>query len=169
MQRRHAFALALLAGHAFPLARSAGQQPSTRPSLAGCYAIAHSQWTPSLGGDSVYHRIPKQVKLDTIRATQDGWRIEPDIAYPRPNRFPGMPRWTVEHDSLVLAWSNGYSPTRVTVALGSEPMRGVALALNDVNGPVPHAEGRLTRIACSAPSRSRRPSPNERRNRSSLR
>ncbi len=114
-----------------PSARS--QLPS---SLAGCYGVTRSEWKPSLGLDSVGHRIPPVVRLDTVSAGSGiGWVLGPNISYQSRRPFPGLPRWSMDGTTLVLLWSNGYTPTRVTLRRieGRESVAwsGEAVALTD--------------------------------------
>lgn len=140
---------ALLASLAFliPVAAAKGQPLAFR----GCYGVTVGDWTPRMAGDSIYHRIPRSIVLDTTRKGP-GFAMNPDIAYPRSNRFPMTPRWEASGDTLILTWSNGFSPTVVRLTRGGQELVGEAIALSDYHPipepPRPRAPVRLTRTSC---------------------
>jgi len=139
-------ALTILSAHL-----TLAQAPAPPTSFAGCYSVVRGAWILRLGTDSAFHRIPNRVRLDTIPVDRDGWRLSPDID-PAGNRFPGTPRWNIRGDSAILLWSNGFTPTNVTLHHHGDVLSGTAFAHSDAigPGPPPHALIELHRIACSA-------------------
>jgi hypothetical protein len=107
-------------------------QPSA---FVGCYTLTVGTWHPELSGAAPYHRVPTTVRLDTT-SRGPGWVLSPDIPYPRPSRFPTTPRWQVKADTLVLTWSNGYSPTVIHLLSKGAALEGEAVALGDAH-PIP--------------------------------
>jgi hypothetical protein len=97
------------------------------PAHPRCYRLSVGEWSRPLGVNAAYHAIPPIVRLDTVPVADDGWSVAPDIAFPTGGRFPGMPRWTQQGDSIRIVWSSGYQGT--TVRLGPwrrEDLRGIA-------------------------------------------
>jgi hypothetical protein len=119
--------------------------------LPGCYSLVVSEWSPAIGADSVYHRIPLSVVLDTTPRGR-GWVMTPDIAYPGGNRFRTTPRWEAIGDTLVLTWSNGYVPTVLRLVAHGPDFVGEAIALSDAHPvpepPRPRAQVRARRQPC---------------------
>jgi hypothetical protein len=80
--------------------------------------------------------------------------MNPDIAYPRNNRFPDTPRWEASGDTLILTWSNGFSPTVARLTSRGRELVGEAVALSDYRPipepPRPRAPVRLTRTSCDS-------------------
>jgi hypothetical protein len=152
MPRMQPRALILFVVGGLTAQRVRAQVSLQQPSLVGCYQLVRDSWVPELRSDSIYHRLPTRVRLDTTAASQGGWQLRPDIAYPRPSRFPGTPRWTINRDSVVLLWSNGFVPTRVVLRRVGPSLSGSALALSDAigPGPIPRAAIRLEPVPCTS-------------------
>ena len=131
------------------LAHIAGAQAHA---VAGCYALTVGDWVPRIGGDSIYHRMPFSIVLDTT-PKGPGFTMSPDIAYPRSNRFPTAPRWQVQGDTLMLIWSNGFAPTIVRLTSQGTEWVGDATAENDHHPipepPRPRAPVRVKRHPCA--------------------
>jgi hypothetical protein len=122
-----------------------GQSTRAPVDIAGCYALSVGAWSTPLGGDEGYHDIPGLVRLDTARVetprgfeTPRGWTLSPNIAYPTSGRmtFPGTPRWEVSADTIRLIWSNGFSPTIITLQRTDSALVGEAIAETDAH-PIP--------------------------------
>jgi hypothetical protein len=66
--------------------------------------------------------------------------------------FPGTPRWDVHGDTVVLAWSNGFTPTIITLRPQGTLLVGEAVALTDAyyigEPPRPRASVILRRQQC---------------------
>jgi hypothetical protein len=139
----------------FAARRLTAQLPATAAprAFAGCYELTLGPWTGSLGVDAASYAVPPYVQLDTLPAARIGWQLRPDIAFPNGNRFPGTPRWTVKGDSVQLLWSNGYTPTVISLVRDVDgTLRGQALALTDshVEGEPPRPQALVTarRMTC---------------------
>lgn len=104
-------------------------------SFVGCYSVQVAEWSPGLGSESRYHRLPSSIVLDTVRRGP-GRILSPDIAYPGGSRFPTTPRWEANGDTLVLTWSNGFTPTIVRLVAKDTELMGDAVALTDVHHPI---------------------------------
>ena len=101
----------------------------------------------------MFYRIPPLVRLDTLpNGRGDGWRLTPDITYPYAHEFRGFPMWRVLGDSARLTWSNGFTPTVVTLGAADSALVGTAVALSDVHRvgepPRPRARVVLRRRSC---------------------
>ena len=130
-----------------------GQSPLAPASVVGCYTLTFGPWNRLVGGDARYHAVPPIVRLDTLAVEGGGWRLQPNIAYPRGRQLP-PPRWLVKGDSVQLVWSNGYQPTVVSLVRRADgSLGGQAVALSDahVAGEPPPPLARVTagRAACS--------------------
>lgn len=122
--------LALLASAPHP----AHGQSAAPARIAGCYTVSIGLWSPALGRDAPLHAIPYAVRLDTIPAERDGgWRLSPNIQYPRSNGTPRMPRWQMVFGNDVrLTWSNGVTLTIAQLTPDPEKrLFGEAVALSD--------------------------------------
>lgn len=137
----------LLLTAAAALTTNAEGQSTTRApvDIAGCYALSVGAWSTPLGGDEGYHDIPGLVRLDTVRVemprgmkTPRGWTLSPNIVYPPSGRmtFPGTPRWEASADTIRLIWSNGFSPTIITLQHKDSALVGEAIAETDAH-PIP--------------------------------
>jgi hypothetical protein len=141
---------------ALALLAAAGQgrrQPTPPAAIAGCYAVEQAAWSPSVGADSQYHRLPPVVRLDTVAAGRAGSRrLTPDIAYPEPLELPQAPQWRIAGSGIRLDWSNGFSATVVMLRGGGATLVGEATAVSDVDKPgePPRARVVLRRRACDA-------------------
>lgn len=80
---------------------------------SGCYTLNVGAWSRPLRGDSVFHTLPQLVRLDTTSGSRGGRVLSPNISFPYPRRFPGLPRWQIVGDTINMLWSNGFSPTIV--------------------------------------------------------
>jgi hypothetical protein len=122
--------LALIASAPHP-ARGQGAAPSE---IAGCYTVSIGLWSPALGRDAALHAIPSDVRLDTVAAERGGgWRLSPNIPYPRSNATLVTPRWRmVFGDDVRLTWSNGATVTIVQLTpVPGKKLVGEAVAPND--------------------------------------
>ena len=129
--------------------------PRAPAAFVGCYKIALGAWSRTVNAPE-FHAIPTTVRLDAASASRGGWKVSPDIAYPFPSRFPGMPRWTVTKDTVEIMWSNGFQPTTLRLGRhGDWELRGQAVVRSDANEygtDLPHAGVVAERVVC-APSR----------------
>ena len=117
------------------------------PLISGCYFLVIDDWDRSLHGDSAYHTLPKMVSLDTTPASRGGRVLSPDISYPFPHRFPGVPRWEIVGDTVRLVWSDGFSPTFVWLRSVDDHLQGYAEARSDA---IPPGEPKWPRAAVAA-------------------
>lgn len=118
------------------------QPPAMRPTplnhrhIAGCYQLTVGEWRPSLGLETATHTLPHIVTLDTTSATQGGWNLTPNISYrPSPFAFPGFPRWDIRGDTIMMVWSNGFTPTVVQMRRVDDHLEGSAEAQSDMIPP----------------------------------
>jgi hypothetical protein len=142
---RHMAGWLLVTAAAALTTNAEGQSTRAPVDIAGCYALSVGAWSPALGGDEGYHDIPGRVRLDTVRVetprgitTPRGWKLSPNIEYPTPGRatFPGTPRWEASADTIRLIWSNGFSPTIITLQRTDSALVGEAVAETDAH-PIP--------------------------------
>jgi hypothetical protein len=117
------------------------------PLVSGCYFLVVDDWDGPLRGDSAYHAFPKMLSLDTTRASRGGRVLSPDISYPVPHHFPGVPRWEILGDTVRLVWSDGFSPTLVWLRRMDDHLEGYAEARSDV---IPPGEPKWPRAAVKA-------------------
>jgi hypothetical protein len=103
--------------------------------FSGCYALEIGEWNPPLQGDRGLHNLPHAVRLDTTLASRGGRVLTPDISYPHPHRFPGVPYWTIRGDTIRLVWSNGFTPTIVWLTKVDDVLKGYAQAQRDAIPP----------------------------------
>jgi len=152
MARRFGWAVWFGAGVLLARTPAAQSAPVSTPAVPQCYRLTVGEWSRSLGANAPYHALPAVIRLDTARAERGGWLVVPDIAFPRPNRFPGAPRWIQQADSIEIMWSNGYQVT--TVRLGApngNELRGMATVGSDANEfglDVPHAPIVAREVSC---------------------
>src|SRR5688500_361371 len=138
----------------FAFAATSSAQPSPAPAdLVGCYALEVSEWSPPIGADSLYYRIPPVVRFDSAQAEgRGGWVLAPNIGYPGRRRppIPDIPRWEVARDTVRLVWSNGFSSTIVTLLRDDASLVGEAIARNDFTDgrPAARATVRALRQTC---------------------
>ena len=104
--------------------------------LTGCYELVVGEWRPDLGLEIETHALPPRISLDTTSASEDSWKLRPDIRY-RHSRFvfPGFPRWSVKGDSVTMVWSNGFTPTIVRLRRVDGHLEGWAEAQSDMIPP----------------------------------
>jgi hypothetical protein len=127
--------LASIASVSWLLVGRAGAQvrDTPPPQLVGCYALTVGPWSPPLR-DSTHYAIPARVRLDTARAERGpGWKLTPNIQYPGGRSMRGLPNWLAGGDSAVLTWSNGFTPTVVTLHVRDSSLVGEAVALSDAH------------------------------------
>ena len=131
------------------LAKTVGAQAGalSYPLVSGCYFLVVGDWDPSLQGDNGYHAFPRMVSLDTSRASRGGRVLTPDISYPSPHRFPGVPRWEILGDTVRMLWSNGFSPTLISLRRVDDHLEGYAEALSDA---IPAGKPKWPRAAVKA-------------------
>jgi hypothetical protein len=152
MSRRLTLTLAA-AGLGLAVAVVGAQSLSVQPiALAGCYTLDLGAWSRPFS-DSVFHKIPRTVSLDTSSADRGAWRIRPNIPSPRGRRMPGTPKWSVNGDTVKLLWSDGFTPTIVTLARRADgTLHGHVVALSDEHyegePPPPEAEITARRTGC---------------------
>ena len=138
---------------AFGAARVGAQVASTTVlDLAGCYTVHREPWSRPFE-DSILHKLPTTISLDTATTDRGNRQLRPNIAYPPGIRFPGLPSWFVKGDDIRLTWSNGFTPTVVTLARFADgTLRGRAIASNDVSypgePPDPQSVVTLRRTSC---------------------
>ena len=129
--------------------------PRAPAAFVGCYKITLGAWSRTVNAPE-FHAIPARVRLDTALASQGGWKVSPDIAYPFPSRYPGTPRWIVTQDTVEIMWSNGFQPTTLRLGRhGDWELRGQAVVRSDANEygtDLPHAAVVAERVVC-APAR----------------
>jgi len=127
-------------------------QIACQRSIAGRYSVTLGEWSRPIGTNGPYHAIPPEITLDTASAAGTGGRVSPDIKYPFPSHFPGVPRWTLSHDTIQVVWSNGFQPTILNlVQKDANTLQGEAVVRSDANeygNNPPHAEVTARRIAC---------------------
>jgi hypothetical protein len=112
------------------VASAAAQVPTEVRSAAGCYSLTMTPWSPIVGSDSAYYRVPSAIRLDTVRSTLElGWVLSPNIAYPHGQSMP--PAWRLVADTMRLVWSNGVAPTLVTLVRADSAWTGEAIAESD--------------------------------------
>jgi hypothetical protein len=137
--------VALLLGTAGELI---AQQPSTQPQ---CYHLTVGPWQPPLGPDPSYHRIPSVVRLDTLAWDSTARVLEPAIAYPDRKQFPRTPRWELRGDTVRLVWSNGFTPTIVTLVRQGTGLEGEAVAESDARpSTIPRARVVAEPLGCES-------------------
>ena len=123
------------------------------PRFAGCYTLTMGTWTPPFSAGVRHHEVPARIRLDTV-SRGAGWMLSPDIDYPNGHRFHGAPRWEVARDTLVLIWSNGFSPTVIRLAARGDTLVGQAIALSDLRyvpePPPPSAPVSARRQQCES-------------------
>jgi len=131
-----------------------GQSSSVHAAnLAGCYTLTRGAWSRPFG-DSTFHKMPPVVSLDSAAASPSGgWQLRPDIPHPFGRRFPGTPKWTLRGDTVMLMWSDGFTPTRVALTRRTDgSLSGRAVALSDAHDerepPPPDADVILRRTTC---------------------
>ena len=102
--------------------------------------------------NSSFYAVPRRLVLDTAVAARGGWRLMPNIQYPNDRPFPGLPRWEVRGDSVVLSWSNGFTPTIIALRTRGTVLTGEAVALSDAHfigePPRPRASVTMRRQPC---------------------
>jgi hypothetical protein len=103
--------------------------------VSGCYSLEIGDWNHPLGVDSVFHRLPRSVRLDTTLASRGGRVLAPNMSYPYPHHYPGVPRWEISGDSITMVWSDGFSPTLVWLRKKGDHLEGHAEALSDAIPP----------------------------------
>ena len=131
----------------------AASLPLRAQSAPRCYRLEIGAWHPKLGANEPYHRLPTVIRLDTLAWPSHGRHLEPRIAYPYRKDFPGTPSWTIVGDTLRLVWSNGFSPTLVTMVRRGAEWIGTALAESDAHSilepPPPRASVTAHPMACA--------------------
>jgi len=150
----HVMGLILVAGMLAPASLSSQRAVPPVPSFfAGCYEIALGAWSRTVNAPE-FHAIPARIRLDTAAASKGGWKASPDIAYPFPSRFPGMPRWTVAQDTVEIVWSNGFQATTLRLGrYGDWELRGRARVWSDANEygtDLPRANVVAERVVCAS-------------------
>jgi hypothetical protein len=150
----HCFRLASL-GFAVLLAQAVGAQDTSAPAqgVPRCYRLLRGEWSRPLGVNAQYHALPSIIRLDTTRAVRGGWTVVPDIAYPTKSRFPDLPHWTRQADSLEIRWSDGFQATIVRLPKGEGgELRGTATVWSDAHefrrNP-PHASILARPVSCA--------------------
>jgi len=153
MSNAPSFCTASLLTLAVAVAQSLGAQTSAPPAgIAGCYRLTIGQWSHPLSVNAAYHAIPAVIHLRAVPASRGGWTVSPDIAYPRPGDFPGMPRWVVRADTIDVAWSDGHQVTTVRLPMTNRMVgTGIAIVRSDANefgSDRPHASVVAQRVSC---------------------
>lgn len=76
-------------------------QPATAAvaDLAGCYSVTRGPWSREFS-DSMLHKMPETISLDTASTGREGRQLRPNMAYRHGNRFPGTPRWQMRGDTI---------------------------------------------------------------------
>ena len=110
-------------------------QAPTYDQVAGCYNLAIGEWNRPLGGEKGLHAIPVSIRLDTAPAMRGGRVAYPDIAFPMGRAMRGMPRWEMLGDTVLIVWSDGYSPTVLRLRRDGNQLRGWADAQSDAIPP----------------------------------
>lgn len=122
------------------------------PAAPACYGLDVGPWRPPFGRDSIFHRIPRIIRLDTTTIRAGARRLEPNMDYPGGGRFPGTPRWGASGDTIRLMWSNGFTPTPVVLVRRSASFVGEAIAESDAHSlpesPRPRASVTARPIGC---------------------
>lgn len=139
---------------ALVLSVTAARTQAQTPRAPVCYALQVGPWQPAFG-DTVFHRLPATIRLDTLMWPDGGARhLEPDLDYPGRHGFPRTPRWEASADTIRLMWSNGFAPTLVTLVRHGEMLIGDAVAESDARPfgepPRPRATVTARPIACRA-------------------
>jgi len=138
--------------------RPGAAQDTPAERIAGCYTLTLGPWSPALGPDSAYYAVPRAVRLDTAASAASaygpGRRLSPNIQYPRLAAFPGTPRWEIRDGGVVLTWSNGFTPTIISLHVRDSVLVGTATALSDAHSigepPRPRAVVTARRHACGS-------------------
>ena len=122
------------------------------PQFIGCYALTVGPWSRPLR-DSTHYVVPSRVHLDTARAERGpGWKLTPNIQYLGGSSMRGFPSWSAGGDSVVLTWTNGFTPTVVTLHVRDSLLVGDAVALTDARyvgePPRPRAPVSAVRRPC---------------------
>jgi hypothetical protein len=121
-----------------------------------CYRLTVGPWQPGLGVDAAYHRLPAAVLLDTLAWDARGRHLSPRIIYPNGSSsgFPRTPRWETSGDTTRLIWSNGFTPTIVTLVRTDATLAGEAIAESDARAagepPRPRAAVRADPVSCDS-------------------
>jgi hypothetical protein len=68
-------------------------------------------------------------------ARRGGRILTPDISFPYPHHFPGVPYWTNRGDTINMVWSNGSTPTIVWLRRVDDDLEGYAQAQSDAIPP----------------------------------
>jgi hypothetical protein len=110
---------------------SAQSAPLDYRIVSACYSLDVGDWNHPLGVDSIFHRLPHSVKLDTTAASRGGRVLTPDFVFPRPHHFPGVPRWQIAADTITMVWSDGFTPTLVWLRKRGDHLEGYAEARSD--------------------------------------
>jgi hypothetical protein len=121
-----------------------------------CYRLTVGPWRPALGADTAYHRLPSVIRLDTLAWDAKGRHLSPRMTYPSGASFgfPRTPRWEASGDTVRLIWSNGFTPTIVTLVRTGAILVGEAVAESDDHPvpapPLPRATVTAEPISCDS-------------------
>ena len=121
-----------------------------------CYRLTVGPWRPALGADTAYHRIPSLIRLDTRAWDARGRHLSPPMTYPAGSAFgfPRTPRWEDSGDTVRLIWSNGFTPTIVTLVRSGATLVGEAVAESDARpippSPLPRATVTAEPVRCDS-------------------
>jgi len=118
-----------------PAKAAAQSTPLDYRRVSGCYTLNVGDWDHPLRGDRGFHTLPESVRLDTTLVSRGGWVLTPDISFPYPHRFTGVPRWQISGDTVNLLWSNGFTPTIVRLTMVADHLKGYAEARSDAIPP----------------------------------
>lgn len=152
--------LAALLGGTLTLAQQ--KAPSSKPSaesLAGCYNLKLSEWTPHMNlgtpedGDIVFITPPKDIYLSKEHG-KDGFEKRGYLIRPVTGTKASIHRWSywaMEEDGAVsLVWTTGFSglTMKLTPEQKTRDLKGTARTFWDFGRPEQTAEVNAVRIEC---------------------
>ena len=99
--------------------------------VSGCYNLIVGDWNYPRRVALAFHALPQLVRLDTTVASRGGRVLTPNISYPFPRPFRGLPSWDISADTVTMIWSDGFSPTFVRLGRVGDHLEGWVEARSD--------------------------------------